>query len=97
MDDHIYEVHFNHLQSTVNDIRNDIMKTDSLSFAHIHHGTDKEGNVVFAVDDHIYEGTVKVDSFNAFLRLVVAIRFKIHYGDCRGFRTQLANGDRGLM
>ena len=30
MDDHIYEVHFNHIQSTVNDIRNDIMKNNEV-------------------------------------------------------------------
>jgi hypothetical protein len=35
MDDHIYEVHFNHLQSTVNDIRNDIMKNNEVLLIYV--------------------------------------------------------------
>lgn len=36
MDDHIYEVHFNHIQSTVNDIRNDIMKNNEVLLIYIY-------------------------------------------------------------
>lgn len=35
MDDHIYEVHFDHIQSTVNDIRNDIIKNNEVLLIYV--------------------------------------------------------------
>lgn len=35
MDDHIYEVHFDHIQSTMNDIRNDIIKNNEVLLIYV--------------------------------------------------------------